>query len=490
MKSIVVVNNPKDWDFKINDVEIVSAKFYLTDKQYSKAQNLRVFNLCRSYKYQATGYYVSLLAEARGHRAFPTVSTMQDFRSSTIIRVISDDIDDLIQRSLRKIKSKEFVLSIYFGRNVAKQYDELSKQLYNLFQAPLLRATFTRNKKWVLQYISPIPVNEIPKAHKKYLEQFAKIHFSRKRISSMSISRSKYDLAILVDPLESEPPSDKRALKKFIEIANTMDIRCELITEDDYNRIPEFDALFIRQVTAVNNPTYRFSRRAFTEGLVVIDDPWSILKCTNKVYLTELLSLNKIPIPNSIIVSKDNLDTVHRELGFPVVLKKPDSSFSQGVVKVEDLETLNLKMNELLDDSDLIIAQEYSPTDFDWRIGMLDKKILFACKYFMAKGHWQIYKWKDKSSSSFGNFEAVPVNNVPPKVLEIGLKAANLIGDGLYGVDLKQIGDKVMVIEINDNPSIEAGVEDVILKDELYRSIMHFFKTRIEHIRSKTEIKI
>ena len=189
-------------------------------------------------------------------------------------------------------------------------------------------------------------------------------------------------------------------------------------------------------------------------------------------------------------MSKDNLDTVHRELGFPVVLKKPDSSFSQGVVKVEDLETLNLKMNELLNDSDLIIAQEYSPTDFDWRIGVLDKKILFACKYFMAKGHWQIYKWKDKDSSSFGNFEAVPVNNVPPKVLEIGLKAANLIGDGLYGVDLKQIGDKVVVIEINDNPSIEAGIEDVILKDELYRLIMNFFKTRIEHLRSKTEIKI
>jgi glutathione synthase/RimK-type ligase-like ATP-grasp enzyme len=490
MKNIVVVNNPKDWDFKINDVEIVSAKSYLIGNQFSKAQNLRVFNLCRSYRYQATGYYVSLLAEARGHRAFPTVSTMQDFRSSTIIRVISDDIDDLIQKSLKKIKSKEFVLSIYFGQNVAKQYDELSKQLYNLFQAPLLRASFTYNKKWVLQYISPIPVNGIPITHKKYIEQLAKNHFSRKRISSTSISKSKYDLAILVDPLENEPPSDKRAIKKFIEAADNLDIRCELITEDDYNRIPEFDALFIRQVTAVNNPTYRFSRRAFTEGLVVIDDPWSILKCTNKVYLTELLSLNKIPIPKSIIVNKDNSDTVYQQLGFPVVLKIPDSSFSQGVIKVEDLETLKLRINEMLNVSDLIIAQEYSPTEFDWRIGVLDRKILFACKYFMAKGHWQIYKWKDKNSSSFGNFETVLLKDVPPKVLKFGLKAANLIGDGLYGVDLKQVGDKVTVIEINDNPSIESGVEDVILKDELYRLIMNFFKTRIEHLRSKTEIKI
>ena len=47
---------------------------------------------------------------------------------------------------------------------------------------------------------------------------------------------------------------------------------------------------------------------------------------------------------------------------------------------------------------------------------------------------------------------------------------ANLIGDGLYGVDLKQAGDKVVVIEVNDNPNIDCGVEDVYLGDDLYKT--------------------
>jgi glutathione synthase/RimK-type ligase-like ATP-grasp enzyme len=61
------------------------------------------------------------------------------------------------------------------------------------------------------------------------------------------------------------------------------------------------------------------------------------------------------------------------------------------------------------------------------------------------------------------------------------LKAAKQIGNGLYGVDVKQSGDKFFVIEVNDNPTIDAGEEDTILKDELYRRIMAVFLERIEH---------
>ena len=285
MLTIVVVNNPKDWNFNISGVQIVAAKTYLTDSVFSENKSMRVFNLCRSYKYQATGYYVSLLAEARGHRVFPNVATMQDLKSQTIIRAISDDLDELIQSSLKKIKSDHFTLSIYFGRNIAVQYDKLANQLYNLFQAPLIRAQFIFNKKWILQNISPVPVNEIPESHLQYVESFAGSYFSKKRIHTAKISNSMYDLAILVNENESEPPSDPKAIKHFIEAGEEMGIRCELISKDDFSRIPEFDALFIRETTSVNHHTYRFSRRAFTEGLVVIDDPRSSLNAPTKFIL-------------------------------------------------------------------------------------------------------------------------------------------------------------------------------------------------------------
>jgi glutathione synthase/RimK-type ligase-like ATP-grasp enzyme len=490
MKKIVVTNNPIDLDFYIDDVEIVAAKSYLTEERYSEIESARVFNLCRSYRYQSTGYYVSLLAEARGHRAFPNTSTIQDLKSKSLIRIISDDIDELIQKSLAKIQSKDFILSIYFGKNIAKQYDKLCSQLYNLFQAPLLRAKFFYDKKWILQNISAISLVDIPENHKPFVVEFARSYFSKKRYSSSKIPRANYDLAILFNDEEKLPPSDIKAIDKFIDAGESIGIRTEIITRDDFNRIPEFDALFIRETTAVNNHTYRFSRRAFAEGLVVIDDPWSILQCTNKVYLAELLGKARIPAPKTIIVHKDNIQFVEREIGLPCVLKKPDSSFSQGVVKVNDRETLKLELEKLLDSSDLIIAQQFTPTDFDWRIGILDKTPLYACKYYMAKNHWQIYDWNGNEESNTGNFDTLHIKNVPSKVVDTALKAANQIGDGLYGVDLKQKGDKVFIIEVNDNPSIESGIEDLKLKDKLYLTIMHSFKNRIDKIRKVKELHL
>jgi len=78
------------------------------------------------------------------------------------------------------------------------------------------------------------------------------------------------------------------------------------------------------------------------------------------------------------------------------------------------------------------------------------------------------------------------VELAPGRAVRVALKAANLIGNGLYGVDVKQSGDRFYVIEVNDNPNIDAGVEDAVLKQELYRRIMSVLLRRIEHRKAWT----
>lgn len=481
MHSIVVVNKPKDWNLHIPDVEVVSAKAYLTDTLYSEIRNARVYNLCQSYRYQGLGYYVSLLAEARGHRSIPNITTIQDLKSQSIIRIISDELDKLIQRSFTRLKSSHFILNIYFGNNPSKQYENLSKQLYNLFQAPLLRAHFVyQDDKWHLQNIFPLPIQQIPDHHKTHVVDFARAYFGKKRIRAHNVAKATYDLAILLNTDEKSPPSDKRAIKYFMDAGDELGLRAKIINKNDYSRIPEFDALFIRETTAVNHHTYRFARRALAENMIVVDDPTSIVKCANKVYMAESLKKANIPIPQTMIVHKSNIDEMVQTLGLPCVLKQPDGSFSNGVVKVNDPVTLEDELQHFFSQSDLIIAQEFMPTDFDWRIGILNKQPLYACKYYMAKNHWQIYDWKPGRRMKDGAHETIPIEKVPPKILKIAIRAASLIGDGFYGVDLKQSGNRVVVIEINDNPSIEAGVEDLVLKDELYMQVMRYFVQRIK----------
>lgn len=486
MISIVVVNNIKDWNINVKNVEVVPAKTYLTDTCFADVKNVRIYNLCRSYRYQSIGYYVSLLAEARGHKIFPSVSTIQDVKSQIIMRISSEDLDQLIQKSLAKIRSERFELSVYFGKNVAKQYENLSRQLYNLFPLPLFRATFVHNKKWILLNVVPMALSDIPDAHKSYAIQFAEEYFNRKQLRSLKRNATSYDLAILVNPKEAQPPSNKKAIKNFIAAAEKIGLSTELITKEDFSRLAEFDALFIRETTAVNHYTYRFAQRAAAEGLVVIDDPESIIKCTNKVYLAELMTRANISRPKTLIVHKDNKDIIGSLLGLPCVLKKPDSSFSYGVIKVENRQQLQVEVENFLAKSELIIAQEFMPTDFDWRIGVLDKKPLFACKYYMARGHWQIYNWHNTKGVDCGNYETVPLEKVPMHIIKTALKSANLIGDGFYGVDVKEHRGRAYVIEINDNPNIDAGCEDFVLHEEMYLTIMRSILQRIKIKKEKS----
>ncbi len=485
MSILIVVNNVAEWKFHIPGVEVIDAWSYLTRPEYGALRTVKLFNLCRSYRYQTAGYYVTLLATARGHKPLPSITTIQDMKSQTMVRFVSDDLDDLIQHTLAPIHSDEFALSVYFGRNLAKRHDRLSLHLFNLFQAPLLRAHFERcHERWQLKNISPIPVGEIPEPHHGFVIQEATEYFAGRRSSVRKRVPAKYDLAILHNPQDELSPSDTKALDRFVKAAESMGLATELVTRDDYARIAEFDALFIRETTQVNHHTYRFARRATTEGLVVIDDPESILKCANKVYLAELMARHKVPVPRTMIVHEDNVGEIGKTLGFPVVLKQPDAAFSQGVVKANNEQELLEHATAFLERSELLIAQEYLPTTFDWRIGVCDGQPLYACKYHMATGHWQIVKNDGGGVRKYGRAETIPVEIAPRHVVRAALKAANLIGKGLYGVDVKQTNGHCFVIEVNDNPNIDAGVEDKILKGELYRRIMETFLRRLERKRA------
>ena len=480
MQILLVVNQNDKWPLYIEGVEIVNSRTYLSDPKFSLMRKVRVFNLCRSYSYQSVGYYVSLLAEARGHKPFPDAYSLMSLRSQQVVRFISDDLEELIQTNLAVLKSNRFELSIYFGRNMAKRYDKLSQKLFEALPAPFLRASFVKQKKWILQKASPIASKDIPATHWSFAVSAAEEYFRRKKKVVHYKVPTRFDLAILVAPDDKQPPSNDRALKKFMKAASSQNLGAELIQKEDFGRLAEFDGLFIRETTSVNHHTYRFARGAAAQGLEVIDDPESILKCTNKVFLAELLQRHRIPIPRTMIAHRDNMNQVAATLGLPCILKQPDSSFSQGVMKVETEEDLLDKMKKLLVRSEMIIAQQFLPTDFDWRIGILDKKPLYACRYFMAKGHWQIIDYGNTGKISEGDADAIAIEEVPAPVLDTALKAANLIGDGLYGVDLKQIGKKVYVIEVNDNPNIDAGMEDKIIKDQLYKTIIQSFINRIE----------
>ena len=481
MKILLIVSNAKKWPLNIPDCEVVSARKYLTEPVFSRLTGVRVFNLMCPCRYQSQGYYVSLLAEARGHKPVPNITTLRDLYTPAMVRMTSAAIQDQIQTSLSSIKSDRFELSLYFGRNLAKRHDKLCRELFNRFHAHFLRAVFVRAKgQWSLQNISPISINEVPDSHYGFVEEAAIQYFTRAGYRQRKLQSFRYALAILHQPGEKDAPSNAEALKKFVKAGQKQGLDTQLITKDDFGRLSEFDALFIRETTNVNNHTFRFARCAEADGQVVIDDPQSIIRCANKVFLAELLGHHRIATPRTMSVHRDNVDLIHHTLGLPCVLKQPDSSFSVGVKKVTEPNDLEREALLMLGKSELIIAQEFLPTEFDWRVGVLDQRVLYVCRYYMAENHWQIIKRDAKGQKEEGEADTLKLADAPEEVLKIALRSTAPIGRGLYGVDIKQVGKKFHVIEVNDNPSIDAGVEDAVLQDALYQRIMGAFLQRIE----------
>lgn len=98
----------------------------------------------------------------------------------------------------------------------------------------------------------------------------------------------------------------------------------------------------------------------------------------------------------------------------------------------------------------------------------------------MTKGHWQVYYHYDSGGSYYELVGMIPIYQVPRVVLDTAVRTANLIGRGLYGMDLKMIDDKTYMIEISDNPSIDHRLEDVIIGGETCYRLLDHLKQALE----------
>jgi glutathione synthase/RimK-type ligase-like ATP-grasp enzyme len=386
---LIVVDREQDLERPSPDRLVVSAQDFIDGEQIRDLPtDVQVINRCRDVSYLSLGYHVSLLAEARGQFAEPSVEALLDLD----------------------------------------------------WKQPEIEATSRHGS------VAPVP-----------------------------------RIAILHNPGERMPPSNAQALAAFIVAGRSLGVAVEPITYDDAERLVEYDALFMRETTDIDDHTYRLARKAEALGMPVIDSSQSILRCANKVYLAERMRANRVPIPRTLAITREHLGRIEKEIGFPVVIKTPDGAFSRGVHKADNRSQLEAIAKRLFEASDLILAQEFVATPFDWRVGVLNGQPLFVCQYFMAENHWQVVKYTSVGSDDYveGNDRTLAVEDAPPDVVALGIKAADLIGDGLYGVDIKQAANGLVVVEVNDNPNIDAGVEDAVLGDELYGRIVRDFMRRI-----------
>ena len=202
---------------------------------------------------------------------------MQDLRSpGDRARLLSEDLEELMQRTLKPLQADEFSMNIYFGRSGEPAYDTLAWNLFGIFETPLLRARLRIARRRMAAEVdsrdrrerqcrNPITTFCSSGGGRLFLRQA-----SPRRDGARNRATTSRSCTI---PTEAEPPSDKKALRTFRRCGRRARLRRRVHHAATTSvASPSSTALFIRETTAVNHHTYRFARRAEAEGLVVIDD--------------------------------------------------------------------------------------------------------------------------------------------------------------------------------------------------------------------------
>ena len=529
---LVVAQDPRDVEGLPGDI-VALADRYLEGGEGLGDERTVVVNLCRSTRYGSRGYYVSLLAAARGQAVVPTVETIQglaepygrfralqeagvptvDAAEMRVRRRTADVAPDepssasgdpsgeetedeppgafpvpLVredeggERRCRPARPDEYVETLVFmGSCPDGRFGRAALAVYREWPAPVLRLQLVReDEEWKVTQVAAVPPQHLsPEERTALVDALCNEQRVLRRGREAPRETVRASIAVLVEPGDPFSPSSPETIDRLERVAARRNVHVHRIGLADLRKLPEYDALFIRALTGVSLPAFQFALRAEALDMPVVDDSQSIIRCSNKVFLEELLRREGIPTPRTRILTAGTPWEQVQKLGLPFVLKLPDGSFSAAVHKVASKAEYRERSKEMFRRSPLLIAQEWLPTEFDWRVTVLGGRLLFAARYYMARGHWQI-RTETRGTERYGKVEAVPREKAPPEVVEAALRAARLIGEGLYGVDLKETAGGPVVIEINDNPNLDIGYEDAADGNAVYEDLVEFFVRRVE----------
>jgi glutathione synthase/RimK-type ligase-like ATP-grasp enzyme/gamma-glutamyl:cysteine ligase YbdK (ATP-grasp superfamily) len=503
---------------------VVTVDDYLAGIDGTTREKATVVNLCRSWRYLSKGYYVSLLADARGQTPIPTVEAIEElsnahalFRGLHEAGVATIDIDEVSGRRrapperilasptpaeasrdpdvpLIRDETADYVTIyrpaiegevaeavVYLGWTPDVRFQRIASVIYRLWPTPILRIRLVlEEESWKVFQVQNVLVHKLSPAERDELLRTLSERPKERVVPTAPPEDKRASIAILYDVHDKHKASTLDTVERLGRVAARMGVYMHPIGLHELARLGDYDALFIRTLTGLSTPAFRFALRAEALGMPVIDDTRSIIRCSNKVYLHELLKREGVPTPRTATASRETkFADLANDLGLPFVVKLPDGSFSAAVFKIDDADDWERRSTELFKSSPLLITQAFTTSEFDWRVTTLGGKPLFVCKYHMVPGHWQIRNVTSRGAR-YGRVEAIPRDKAPRDVIKLACRASRLIGDGLYGVDLKQTKHGVFVIEVNDNPNIDIGYDDAAEGPIIYEELVEWFLERLD----------
>ena len=233
--------------------------------------------------------------------------------------------------------------------------------------------------------------------------------------------------------------------------------------------VSQLDALLVRPIGrgSLDEILYRVNtlHRLSEAGLYTVNPPKAIERCVDKYYALSILQANGIRVPRTIVTEDPDLALeAFSELGGDIILKPIFGSRGMGITRISDYEVARRVFSLLHYHHFVLYLQEYIPHGkSDIRAFVIGGRVI-AAMYRRARG------WKTNVSQG-----AKPVaTKLLAEQEELAIKAANILGCEVAGVDILESKDGRYVTEINSQPGFRGlqSVSQVSIAEEIAKHIV------------------
>ena len=204
--------------------------------------------------------------------------------------------------------------------------------------------------------------------------------------------------------------------------------------------------------------------------MLVINSPSSIERSVDKYYALALLEEHGLPVPRTAVTEghEEALKCFH-ELGGDVVIKPLFGSRGVGSTRISDPDVAARVFRTISFYHGVLYLQEFIPH------GVSDIRAFVVGDRVVASMHRMAESWK--TNVSLG---AKPVpTNLDEELENLAVKAAEVIGCKVAGVDILEGPEGPLIVELNSQPGWR-GLQSVTRKniaDEIVEFILSELKT-------------
>jgi len=243
-----------------------------------------------------------------------------------------------------------------------------------------------------------------------------------------------------------------------------------------------FDAVIPRIGASVTFYGTAVVRQFEMMGVYSLNESVAITRSRDKLRALQLLSRRGLGLPvTGFANSPDDTDDLLNQVGgAPVVIKLLEGTQGVGVVLAETRKAAESVIEAFRGLDANFLVQEFikEAGGADLRCFVIGEKVVAAMKRQGKEGEFR---------SNLHRGGSAEVVKITPEERSTAVRAANIMGLNVAGVDLLRSNHGPVVLEVNSSPGLE-GIEQATGKD-VARQVIEFVEKNARHGRTRTRGK-